>query len=117
MKNLKSGLIIDEPWIDLILKGEKIWEVRGTNSKKRERIFLIKKGTKSIVGEADLVDSRLLDLDDFIKGYDYHKIPINGRRLPYKNTWAWTLTNVKIYEIPTLYSHPNGAVIWVNFNR
>lgn len=52
-----KGLIIDEPWIGLILLGNKTWEMRKTACHHRGRIALIRKGSGRIVGTVDLVDS------------------------------------------------------------
>jgi hypothetical protein len=51
-----KGLIIKSPWIDKILAGEKTWEIRGSNTKIRGKISLIKSGSGMILGKADLVD-------------------------------------------------------------
>jgi ASCH domain-containing protein len=50
-----KGLIIDEPWISLILQGEKIWEMRKTACHHRGRIALIRKGSGQVVGIAALL--------------------------------------------------------------
>ena len=40
---------------------------------------------------------------------------LNGlENFPYKNTYAWIISNAKKYEKPIPYKHPMGAVIWVN---
>ena len=52
-----KGLIIDEPWIGFILSGRKTWEMRSRNTQIRGRIGLIRKGSKMVVGVADLVDT------------------------------------------------------------
>ena len=57
-----KGLIIREPWIDYILSGKKVWEIRGSNTTIRGRIALIKSGTSTILGEANLINSIKLDL-------------------------------------------------------
>ena len=50
-----KGLIIDQPWIGMILSGSKTWEMRSRNTAVRGRIALIRKGSKAVVGVADLV--------------------------------------------------------------
>jgi hypothetical protein len=49
------GLVIDEPWISLIISGEKTWEMRSRNTLVRGRIALIRKGSKTVIGTVDLV--------------------------------------------------------------
>ena len=32
MNSITKALIVDQPWIDLILSGRKTWEMRGTST-------------------------------------------------------------------------------------
>jgi hypothetical protein len=48
-----KGLIIDEPWIGLILSGQKTWEMRKTACHHRGSIALIRKGSGQVVGRAE----------------------------------------------------------------
>jgi hypothetical protein len=48
-----KGLIIDEPWIGMIIAGKKTWEMRSRNAMVRGRIGLIRKRPKTVVGVAD----------------------------------------------------------------
>jgi hypothetical protein len=50
-----KGLIVDEPWISLIISGKKTWEMRSRNTLVRGRIALIRKGSKAVVGVAEIV--------------------------------------------------------------
>jgi hypothetical protein len=116
-KFLLKGLIIKEPWIDLILTGEKVWEIRGSNTKIRGTIALIKSGSGSVVGLCDLKDVvGPLSLSKFRRSKSFHAIPSNQLKngLPYQNTYAWVLDNTICLRKPVSYRHPRGAVIWVN---
>lgn len=108
-----KGLIIKEPYIDLILAGKKKWEIRGSKTNIRGRICLIKSGSKKIYGEVDLVDCFQINLEQYS---DYCKIchGENVKSLPYKRTYAWVVENPFLYEEAKAYNHPLGAVIWVN---
>ena len=108
-----KGLIIKEPYIDQILEGKKKWEFRGSNTRIRGRIALIKSGTKKIYGEANLVDCFEIDL----KTYNEYQMYLYGSKeksLPYKKTYAWVMENPIIYKETVSYNHPLGAIIWVN---
>lgn len=108
-----KGLIIKEPYIDQILEGIKKWEIRGSNTSIRGKIYLIKSGTKKIYGEVTLVDSIEINLDEYNV---YHK-ELYGSisdKLPYKRTYAWVVKNPCLYKEPVSYNHPRGAIIWVN---
>ena len=108
-----KALIIKKPWIDYILSGKKIWEIRGSNTKIRGRIALIQSGSGLVVGECDLIDSIALDENAYKQNKKFHCIE-NTNELPYKKTYAWVLTNAIRYNEPKPYKHPNGAIIWVN---
>ncbi|WP_202799818.1 ASCH domain-containing protein [Rhodanobacter fulvus] len=110
-----KGLVIDEPWISKILRGEKIWEMRTTTTAIRGRIALIRKGSGTVVGAADLVDSiGPLDAIACRAHRDKHGIPSNHDDALLRWNHAWVLKNAKPLVRPVVYHHPNGAVIWVN---
>lgn len=108
-----KGLIIKEPYIDQILEGKKKWEFRGSRTKIRGKIALIKSGSKRIFGEVDLVDCFEINLEEYAEFCEC----LYGKKessLPYVRTYAWVLANPIIYNEPKIYKHPRGAIIWVN---
>lgn len=108
-----NGLIIKEPWIDLILKGKKTWEIRSSNTKIRGKIYLIKSGSGRIFGEANLINSFEININQFKNNTDKHCIH-EVDYLPYKkHIYAWVLKNPIKYKTPKPYTHLRGAVIWV----
>ncbi|MCF6409888.1 ASCH domain-containing protein [Pseudalkalibacillus salsuginis] len=113
-----NGLLIKSSWIDFILDGKKTWEIRGSNTKIRSRIALIKRGTGMIFGTADLIGCRKISFEEYKKGESFHCVSQeNGISLPYKNTYAWILTDPNLFETPHPYDHPKGAVIWVKLDK
>lgn len=46
-EGIRSALIIREPWIDLVLSGQKSWELRSRSTEKRGLIGLIRKGANA----------------------------------------------------------------------
>jgi hypothetical protein len=115
-----NGLIIGVEPIEQILSGEKCWEMRGKFTHVRGRIALIKKGTKTIVGFADLIEVLgPLSLAQQRKHHRKHRPTpaeyANGQN--YKETYAWVLTNIKRVAKPIPYQHPSGAVIWVKLDK
>ncbi|MYL71661.1 ASCH domain-containing protein [Halobacillus litoralis] len=113
-----KGLLIKEPWIDLVLDGEKTWEIRGTNTKQRGTIGLIKSGTGHVFGTVDIVDSRPLTIEKYVNSTRLHRIPEEDcKQMPYKRTYAWVLRNPVLYDKPIPYTHPLGAVIWVDLDK
>lgn len=111
----KKGLIIKKRWLDLILSGQKVWEIRGSNTKNIGLIGLIESGTGKIIGTAELTAIRALTLKEYQESQSFHCIPEGlTQTAPYKNIYAWELKNAVRFEKPIPYSHPQGAVIWVN---
>ncbi|QHE62565.1 ASCH domain-containing protein [Rossellomorea vietnamensis] len=113
-----KGLIIKSPWIELILEGKKTWEIRGSNTKIRGPIALIKSGSGMVYGEVNVRDSKELTLKDYQVSNEFHRVQSESlQALPYKKTFAWVLEKPRIYKEPIPYKHPMGAVIWVNLKE
>lgn len=108
-----KGLIIKQPWIDYILEGKKIWEIRGSKTNIRGETELIQSGSGLVVGKCEIVDCIELDLQTYQQSSNRHCIK-NTDVLHYKRTYAWVIENAQRYEQPRKYKHPNGAIIWVN---
>ncbi len=115
--NITRALIIKKHWLDLILSGEKTWEIRGSNTNVREKIGLIESGSGMVVGECELIDSIKLDNDLFEKNKDKHCIDSSLHDISYKTPHVWILKNAKRYDKPIPYKHPQGAVIWVKLDK
>jgi hypothetical protein len=115
-----KGLIIDTPYIDRILAGEKTWEMRSSQTKQRGTIALIRKGSGQVFGLVDLVDSRgPFTREQMLENQSKHKISSERLADPKVAKWnnAWVLTNVVQLSKPVPYQHPPGAVIWVNLDE
>ncbi|EIR4194459.1 ASCH domain-containing protein [Vibrio parahaemolyticus] len=111
---VSKGLIIKRPWINLILDGLKVWEMRSRRTNIRGTIALIEQGTGLIVGLANLTDSLgPLSKDKLIAAYDKHKVDYAA--MPELLKWCnpWVLENAHRIE-PVPYQHKSGAVTWVN---
>jgi len=118
-RSITHGLIIDQPWIDYILKGEKQWELRSSSCSRTGPIALIKKGSKTIVGLASIKDSEgPFSKSELITHFDQHCVPADRILLDdYKWLHAWKLEQVIALDIPIPYVHKNGAVIWVELDE
>lgn len=108
-----KGLILKKPWIDYILEGKKIWEIRGCKTNIRGEIELIQSGSGLVVGKCNLIDCIELSLNEYQNSRNKHCID-NTEILPYKRTLAWVVKYAQRYSTPRKYKHPNGAIIWVN---
>ncbi|HIE5095170.1 ASCH domain-containing protein [Stenotrophomonas maltophilia] len=112
-----KGLVIDDPWISLILSGRKTWEMRSRPTSIRGRIALIKKGTGTIVGLADLMDCiGPFDAISWRAHADKHCIPVERGELAMRWNVAWVLDRAAPLARPVNYAHPSGAVTWVNLD-
>lgn len=112
-----KALVIRSPWIDLILSGTKTWEMRTKPTSIRGRIALIKAGSGLIYGEAELTDCLpAQSIEQMQQSIRFHGIPESQVMGAIKNNWTtpWVLRNIEKYALPKPYSHPIGAVTWVN---
>lgn len=115
------GLMVREPWASLILAGKKSWEIRGTRTTTRGPIYIIPSGSGRVVGCCEIVDVLgPLTLDEMIANTDAHltladELHLTG--LPYKNTFAWVVSNPQRFATPVSYKHPSGAITWVDLEE
>jgi len=116
MRLPERGLIIRQPWIELILSGKKTWEMRSKPTAVRGRIALIEAGTGLIVGETELTSSpKHLTLGHVAHEYKWHRV--NDYALLEQWPFPWVLQDTERYEQPVPYNHPKGAVIWVDLTK
>lgn len=118
--NVTRGLVIDTPWIYLILSGGKTWEMRSTSTSHRGWFGLIRKGSGAVVGVARLDDcGAALSPIEMLATIDKHHIPERTIRDGGGAKWTtpWKLGAVKRLARPVPYRHKPGAVTWVLFDE
>jgi len=115
-----KALISKSPHIENILLGKKTWEIRGSNTKIRGEIGLIKSGSGTVVGTCEIVDViGPITINDLESNIDKHCVPLEqfdqvfGK---YERIFAWVLEKAISLPEPVAYKHPQGAIIWVNLN-
>jgi hypothetical protein len=112
------SIIIRQPYIGLILDGQKTWEMRSTLTLRRGQIGLIHKGTKTVVGVANIVDciGPLTD-ESRLAAEDRHCVSADKWADPFfaKYRFAWVLTNARRLIKPVPYKQ-TGPVIWITLN-
>ncbi|ALL13188.1 hypothetical protein [Caulobacter henricii] len=123
------GLMIREPWISQILMKRKLWELRGTATKIRGRLALIRSGSGLILGECKLDDClgpigfETLIETGALSAIEREEIE-HGGRAPYvkadgvtSKTFAWVVSSPILYPRPIAYNHPSGAITFVDLTR
>lgn len=115
---ITRALIIDEPWISLTLKGRKLWEMRSSMTNIRGQIALIKKGTKTVVGFATIINSYgPLSQSELKKNKSKHCIPeklFSDSNFKWK--YVWQLEKINVLSDPVPITQLSGAVIWVKLD-
>ena len=106
-----SILIIQQPWIDLILDGHKTLEIRGGMCKKPkgERIYLALSGAGGfLLGSVSFVQCHgPLSRSEWAARAEQHCVA--GEALPYGgNTHAWEFAKPQRFSAPVAYAHKPG---------
>jgi hypothetical protein len=113
-----KALIVDEPWITAILKGDKTREMRTKNCNVRGQIALIRKGSGQVVGTANVADCKppLATRSDYAAAEQHHRIPSALQERAFTDGWRtpWVLANARPLRKAVRYTHPSGAVVWVH---
>lgn len=110
-----KALVVRQPWIDLILSGQKTWEMRSYFSWHRGVTGLIEKGTGTVVGTANFCDAlERLSSEELEATYEYHRIPKGELRQALDKNWVfpWVLQDAKPLVHPVPYKHTSGGS-WV----
>jgi len=124
-QRIRQGLLIRKPWINMILKGQKRWELRNAPTYKRGPIALIQSGTGTIVGTAMLKDCLYLGEHragrwiykkgrGLLPNFSKHRATMRDvKGIGYSRLYAWVLSDAKKLATPKPYTHPPGAIQWV----
>lgn len=114
LTGISRALLVYPDWGELILSGEKIWELRSCITHFRGRFGIIYAGTGKIFGTAELVDSLPpIDPDHFTSHFANHRVPQGNVNIREKYRYPWLLRNPIKFIEPIPYRHPRGAVKWV----
>lgn len=116
---IERVLIIREPWISLILSGEKMWEMRPNWTSVRGWIGLAAKGTNAVSGLAWLTDCRHpLSASNYDQFFDMHRIPPEESARAIENKWVfpWVFSEVVRLPRPIPFRSSPGAVQFVKLD-
>jgi hypothetical protein len=107
------ALLIRRPWIDLILGGQKTWEIRGARTAIRGQIGLIASRSGTVIGVCDLVDCvGPLTAEQFRKNAKKAGMrPSEATLGYYRQTYAWVLEKPRLLKqsLPRVEIYVRGA--------
>ena len=113
-RSAKHALVVKKRWLDQILDGKKVWEIRSSRTRHRGWVFFAQsKATGQLLGRARLVDCFELSADTF-EAHAHRHCVAAWSSLTYKRAFAWVLEQAERFEKPFAYAHRPGAVVWVN---
>jgi len=110
------ALKIKQPWMGHILRGEKIWEIRGEVARVIGRVALFEAGAMHFVGLATIVESNLVTDADMAANVDKHCIedwdtnPMVAKYRERKGIFAYVLSDV--VNIEPVAANLGSSVIW-----
>ena len=116
-------LIIKPEWLELILAGEKRWEIRGARQRKHvgRTVYLAASESAAISGRAELVACHgPLSKSEWEKSYELHRVPSGELAHPSHRcdvrpygirTYAWEFGSVQRAQHPISFTR-NEAVIF-----
>ena len=114
---MNVALYLKPPWSDKILDSSKTWEIRGTPTKKRELIGILKSGNGGFMeGQVELVDCFQTTKEELDKYFSKHHIQ-DVHSISYKKIYVWVLKNPLRYEDPIQINPTKGAIIWVKLRK
>lgn len=108
-------LVIREPWLGLILDGEKTLEIRGSSCRKPRDslIYLSASGSGAVSGHAVFVECiGPMSDDEWEMRREQHRV--SGPATMYSKIYGWRLSNpTRIAPVPYLVKP--GAITWRRF--
>ena len=109
-----DGLIVKQPFANLIIDGKKKWELRGRPIPKNKignNVLLLSKG--NILGEITIEkDLGPVGFEKLHATIHLHCSELGELDKTFC-TYAWKIKVNKKFEHPKKYAHPNGARVWV----
>ena len=113
-RSAKRALIVKKKWLDLILAGQKKWEIRGSSTAKRGWIhFAESQAGGKLMGRARLVDCFPVSRKSFMRNFHQHKVS-SLSMVPYHTPYAWVFEDCEKFRKAFQYEHRQGAAIWVD---
>jgi len=115
-RSAKFALVVKKRWLDLIVAGDKDWEIRGSSTARRGWIhFAESQAGGKLIGRARLVDCLSVPRSSFMKHVSRHcvtSLSDCAEVQKYKSIFAWVLEDAGRFKSPFVYKHTPGAMSW-----
>ena len=118
-KTGETILLIRQPWLELILSGEKTWDMRNMPTNIRHKILLAEPGTGLCSGQAIIDHVLKIERADFASYADLHQVRSpEGYAIidKWASIYAWQLRDVTRLSVQRPFKHPQGAITWVRLS-
>ena len=116
-RSAKFALVVKKRWLDLIVAGDKDWEIRGSSTARRGWIhFAESQAGGKLIGRARLVDCLSVPRSSFMKHVSRHcvtSLSDCAEVQKYKSIFAWVLEDAGRFKSPFVYKHKQSTVIWI----
>jgi len=119
---VNSVLLIKPEYLNQILNELKTIEIRSCSCKSKvgDTIGLAFCGksyrnkSKQIVATVKIIECKLYENNnDYLIDLNKHLyIGSDDLNLPYKKTYGWVFDELKILEVPIIFEHKKGAIVW-----
>lgn len=106
-----TGLIVLQPYLDLLLTGTKTWEIRSTNTETRGEICLVLKGR--VYGTISITGCQAISHAELELNRDKHQIKDISVVAGYTTLFAWMMSSPKKLPQPLPFAWKTGQQVWV----
>ena len=117
---LRTALVVQQPWADLLLAGTKTIEIRNQPCDKHAgtRIAIAVSGTKRLHGEVDFVKCEKISFatfqtPEYKRAHRIEDMETTDVVRKYKALYAWHMARPFRYAQPVSFPFPQGAIKWV----
>ena len=117
---VKTALVVQQPWADMLLEGTKTIEIRNQSCYKHvgTRIAIAVSGTKQLHGEVNFVKCEKISFATFEtppykRCHCIEDMDTTQAVRKYKTLFAWHMASPVKYAQPVPFHFPHGAIKWV----
>lgn len=108
-----EGLIVKQPFADLIINGDKTWELRSRSAPKQKinkEILLLSSGFA--LGKVKITKCFEASKTELIANSEKHQCALDASIENYYSH-VWEMNVIKKFQTPKKYHHLMGARVWI----